>query len=237
MMLPRSASNWSIGLIVLAFALPPLSGCGKSDGGDVHLVSGSEDALPEAAREARRRVVIVGDSLTAGYGLAHDEAYPALLQLRIDDEGLDAEVVNAGESGRTTSGGRSAIGWFLKQETAVCVIALGGNDALRGVPIAATRDNLVAMIETVRDRWPECAIVLAGMRAPPSMGRDYCDAFERIYVELAEEYDLELVPFLLDGVAAVRSLNQGDGIHPTAKGQEILAANVWPALEAALRDR
>ncbi len=195
---------------------------------------------PAAETPSTRRVIlVVGDSLTAGFGLENgkEEAYPALLQRRLDAAGLDFEVVNGGESGRTTSGGVTALDWYLKRRVDIAILALGGNDALRGVSVAVVERNLVAMIEKLRAKEPNCRVVIAGMQAQPSMGKDYCDAFAAVFPKVAKEHGADLVPFLLEGVAADPALNQADHIHPTAGGQKILADNVWRVLEGVARAR
>lgn len=180
-------------------------------------------------------VLFLGNSLTAGYGLTAEEAYPALIQRKIDDAGYPFRVVNAGVSGETSAGGLRRIDWLLRQPIAVLVLALGANDALRGQDLDATRANLQAIVDRTRAAHPDAAIVIAGMQAPPNLGADYTERFRRMFVELAEANDAALIPFLLEGVAAVPELNQQDGIHPTAEGQRILADNVWRTLEPVLR--
>jgi acyl-CoA thioesterase-1 len=184
---------------------------------------------------SRPRIVALGDSLTAGLGLSPDEAYPKLLQQRLDAAGLPFEVVNAGVSGDTSAGGLRRLDWALDGEVQVLVVALGGNDALRGLPADDLRKNLGTIIERARGRGID--VVLAGMEAPPNFGSAYTRAFRRVYPDLAKTYDVALVPFLLDGVAGVASLNQGDGIHPTAEGARRLADNIWAVLEPIARRR
>jgi acyl-CoA thioesterase I len=184
-------------------------------------------------------IVYLGDSLTAGYGLAGgpEQAYPALIQARLDSLGIPARSVNAGVSGDTSAGGRSRLGWYLdRYDVDVLVVALGANDGLRGLPVATMRENLTAIIEDARDRQPGIRIVLAGMMTPPSMGQAYFREFEQVFPELAREHDVALVPFLLDGVAAVPELNQPDGVHPTARGQERMAEIVWPVVHPIVEE-
>ena len=175
------------------------------------------------------RIVVLGDSLTAGLGLSADEAYPHLLQQRLNDEGLRFEVVNAGVSGDTSAGGLSRLDWALDGDVRVLIVALGGNDALRGLPVQELTHNLSEIIRRAQAR--QIAVVLAGMEAPPNYGRDYALAFHRVYPALAKEYHVPLVPFLLQGVGGIDRLNQRDGIHPTAEGARILATNVWTILK------
>lgn len=179
-------------------------------------------------------ILFFGNSLTAGLGLEPEEAFPALIQDRIDSLGLDYEVVNAGLSGETTAGGRNRIDWVLNQDVDVFVLELGANDGLRGVPVEESRRNLQAIINTVREKNPETEIILAGMQMPPNMGQEYTTDFRNMFPELAEENDIHLIPFLLEDVGGIPELNQGDGIHPTAEGQKILAENVWEVLGPVL---
>jgi len=198
--------------------------------------NGSAPAADTPATSAEAPVVLfLGNSLTAGYGLTAEEAYPALIQRKIDEAGYPFRVVNAGVSGETSAGGLRRIDWLLRQPVAILVLALGANDALRGHDLDATRANLQAIIDRTRAAYPDAAIVIAGMQAPPNLGADYTERFRRMFVELAEANDAALIPFLLEGVAAVPELNQQDGIHPTAEGQRILAENVWRTLEPVLR--
>jgi len=187
---------------------------------------------PAPAAPSRPRVVVLGDSLTAGLGIGQDEAYPALLQQRLDQEHLNYEVVNAGVSGDTSAGGLSRLEWALDGDVKVLIVALGGNDALRGLTPEELRQNLSTIIERARARGIK--VVLCGMEAPPNFGRDYAVAFHRIYPHLSKQYNVALVPFLLDKVAGIESLNQRDGIHPTPQGARIVADNVWAVLRPML---
>jgi acyl-CoA thioesterase-1 len=188
-----------------------------------------------AVADERRAVVFLGDSLTAGYGLTADQAYPARVQQRIDDAGLRFRVVNAGVSGDTMAGGLRRVEWLLKQPIAVLVVALGANDMLRGQSVDALRSNLRGILDKLLEAEPEARIVIAGMRAAPNLGRGYGRKFEQSYAEIAREYDAVLIPFVLEGVAGDPTLNQADGIHPTAKGQERVAETVWAAVAPVLR--
>jgi acyl-CoA thioesterase-1 len=182
-----------------------------------------------APTSGRARIVALGDSLTAGLGLSSADAYPALLQQRLQAEGFDFEVVNAGVSGDTSAGGLARLDWALEGDVRVLIVALGGNDALRGLPAAQLQHNLAQIIERAQTKG--ITVILAGMEAPPNYGRDYLVAFHKVYPALANQYHVALVPFLLQGVAGSEQLNQRDGIHPTAAGARIVAANVWSALK------
>ena len=176
----------------------------------------------------RPRIVVLGDSLTAGLGIPVADAYPSLLQQRVDAEGLDFDVVNAGVSGDTSAGGLSRLDWALQGDVRLLIVALGGNDGLRGLPVEQLRRNLAEIIERARTRG--IAVILAGMEAPPNFGRDYIVAFHQVYPSLAAEYHVAFVPFLLESVAGHADLNQNDGMHPTAAGARIVADNVWAVL-------
>ena len=180
-------------------------------------------------------VLVLGDSLSAGYGLRRADAYPALLSKRAAAAGQRLHIINAGVSGDTTAGGLRRLPPLLDHRIDVLLIELGINDAFRGVPVAQIEANLQKIIDRTRARYPEVRVVIAGMQLPHSSGGDYLNAFGAIYGDLAQRNQAELVPFLLDGVAGEPTLNQSDMIHPNANGQRILAATVWPALEMALR--
>jgi acyl-CoA thioesterase-1 len=177
-------------------------------------------------------IVALGDSLTAGLGVSPDEAYPAVLEARLRREGFDYRVVNAGVSGDTSAGGLRRIDWALKQRPDVVIVALGANDGLRGQPPEALRANLTRIVE--RARRGGARVLLAGMRLPPNYGDEYTRAFEAVYPAVARASGVVLAPFLLDGVAGNRRLNQADGIHPTAQGQRVIADRLWPYLKPLL---
>lgn len=200
----------------------------------------ADGAAPAAARRPAREsrtIVFIGTSLTAGYGLGEEYAYPALIQRRIDEAGLPFRVVNAGVSGETSAGGLRRIDWMLQNPVDVLVVELGANDALRGLDVDALRANLRGILERTRERHPDAALVLLGMEAPPNLGGAYRAAFRETYRELAREFDATLLPFLLENVAMRPTLNLSDGIHPNVEGQRILADNVWGVLEPVLRQR
>jgi len=176
--------------------------------------------------------VILGDSLTAGLGLPVEQSYPSLLQQRLNTEGLDFEVVNAGVSGDTSAGGLSRLDWALEGNVKVLIVALGGNDGLRGLPVEQLKANLAQIVETAQSRG--IRVILAGMEAPPNYGRDYIVAFHKVYPALARQYNVPFVPFLLQDVAGSQTLNQADGIHPTAEGARVVADHVWAVLKPVL---
>lgn len=182
---------------------------------------------------AKPRIVFLGDSLTAGLGLSTDQSYPALIAKKLKDRGYDYEVVNAGVSGDTSAGGLRRLDWSLDGDVRVLVVALGANDGLRGLPPGELKKNLQAVLDRAKAR--DVPVVLAGMEAPPNNGPDYTRDFRNVYAELAREYRVRFVPFLLLGVAGDPSLNQSDGIHPNARGAEIVADLVFKELEPALR--
>jgi len=177
-----------------------------------------------------KTAVFFGDSLTFGYGVERDEAFPALIQGRIEGAGLPWRVVNAGLSGDTTSGGLGRLDWVLRQKVDLFVLELGANDGLRGIPTETTRVNLLMIISRVRQKYPGVTVVLAGMQMPTNMGPDYGAAFAAIFPAVAEETGSKLIPFLLEGVGGVPRLNQADGIHPTAEGHRMVAQTVWKVL-------
>lgn len=182
----------------------------------------------------RGRIVILGDSITAGYGLDPSQAYPALLQQKIDAAGLPFTVVNAGISGDTTSGGLRRIAWALGPGADVLVIALGGNDGLRGISPKQTAENLGAIVDGARKKTPGIAVIIAGMQMPANMGPQFTEEFRAVFPRVAAEKDAALVPFLIESVGGIAAMNQDDLIHPNVEGQKIVAANVWKALEKVL---
>lgn len=178
-----------------------------------------------------KRIVFFGDSLTAGYGLEDVEnAFPGLIQDKIDSLQLNYRVVNSGISGETTAGGKNRIDWVLNEQPDIFVLELGANDGLRGVNLSATKSNLQFIINAVQKKYPDTKIVLAGMQIPPNMGQEYTAEFKNIFPDLAEKNAIVLVPFLLENVGGIANLNQSDGIHPTKEGHIILAKNVWEVL-------
>jgi acyl-CoA thioesterase-1 len=193
---------------------------------------GSEAISRREAETSRPRIVALGDSLTIGYGLLESQAYPALLQRSIDAEGYDFEVENAGVSGDTSAGGLRRLDWALQGDVRVLIVALGANDALRGLSVTEMKNNLSTIIERARSRG--ITVILAGMEAPPNFGQEYTVAFRQAYQDLARQHRVPFVPFLLDKVAGVPELNQADGIHPNERGAQIIADTLWGVLRPLL---
>lgn len=194
-------------------------------------------AIAVAEEKARKRTILfLGDSLTSGYGLSAEVAFPAVIQAKIDSLGLGYEVVNAGISGETTSAGLSRMNWMLKRRIDVLVIELGANDGLRGVPLKVTRQNLQAIIDSSRKAYPKVNVVLAGIQVPPNLGPEYTSEFKEIFPDLATKNKVALIPFLLEGVGGIQEFNLADGIHPTVAGHRKVAENVWKVLGPLLSD-
>lgn len=225
--------------IILSAALAGLAACsGRTrDAGPAAAASRAASTAAAAPVDERPVVLCFGTSLTAGLGLAPEEAYPALLQRRVDSLGLGFRTVNAGVSGETSADGVRRIDWLLgqPQRVAVLVLELGANNALRGQDLGAARRDLQQIIDRTRARFPGVRIVVAGMAAPPNLGARYTQEFRQMFVDLARANRAALIPFLLEGVAGRPELNQPDGIHPTAAGERIVADNVWVVLEPVLR--
>jgi len=226
----------------LALSLLTVVGCGGSTS-STRSASSSDGQPPVSAPAAapeqparadnRPRVVFLGDSITAGLGLSPEQSYPTLIQQKIDAASLGYHVVNAGVSGDTSAGGLSRLDWALDGDVKVMVVALGGNDGLRGLPPEELQKNLATIIERAQART--IAVVLAGMEAPPNFGQTYTVSFRRVYADVATQYGVPLIPFLLQGVAGIEGLNQRDGIHPTAEGARTVADNVWTVLRPTLK--
>jgi len=188
----------------------------------------------ESTNSKDKKILFFGDSLTAGMGLSIEEAFPAIIQGKIDSLGLPYTVINAGISGETTAGGKNRIDWVLNQKVDIFVLELGANDGLRGVPLTETRKNLQTIIDIVRKKNADTKIILVGMQIPPNLGVEYTREFSNIFPELATKNKLPLIPFLLENVAGKPDLNQNDGIHPTAEGHKIIAENTWVVLNKLL---
>jgi acyl-CoA thioesterase I len=194
----------------------------------------AEQAAPvvPATGDARSKVVVLGDSLTAGLGLVEMQSFPGLLQQKSDAAGFDFEIVNAGVSGDTSAGGLRRLDWALQEDVKVLIVALGANDGLRGLSVAEMQQNLAQIIEAAREKG--AVVILAGMEAPPNYGAEYGVSFREAYRDLARESGVLFIPFLLDKVAGQAALNQADGIHPNAQGAAIVADTVWAVLEPIL---
>jgi len=222
--------------IVLVCVLGVVAGCGREPAPAPS--ASAPGSSPELRRDkpaaaSKPRIVFLGDSLTAGLGLAADQSYPSLIGKKLKENGYDFEIVNAGVSGDTSAGGSRRLDWSLEGDVHALVLALGANDGLRGLPTDEMKKNLTLVLERAKSR--NIPVVLAGMEAPPNYGPEYTRAFRQVYADLAKEYDVRFVPFLLLGVAGNPSLNQGDGIHPNARGAEIVADLVLAELEPVLR--
>jgi acyl-CoA thioesterase I len=183
---------------------------------------------------APKTILFYGDSVTAGYGLSVEQAFPALVEQRLKDKGKSVKVINAGLSGETSAGGLSRIDWVLRQPVDIFVLELGPNDGLRGLPLEATEKNLQSIIDKVKAKYPQAKIVIAGMLVPPNIGPDYTDKFKNIFPALAKKNNATLIPFLLQNVAGDEKLNLEDGIHPNAEGHKIVADNVLKIIEPLL---
>ena len=187
------------------------------------------------AQEQPQRILFFGDSLTAGYGLSEEQAFPAIVGKMLNDKYDNRyEIINAGLSGETSAGGKNRINWVLQQPVDILVLELGANDGLRGLPLDQTRENLQAIINMTREKNPDVQVIIAGMEVPPNLGADYASEFRKIFPELARKNNAALIPFLLDGVAGNKQLNLPDGIHPNPEGHRIVARNVLDVLETVL---
>ncbi len=179
-------------------------------------------------------ILCLGDSLTAGHGLDKSQAYPALLQQKIDALDWNFEVINAGLSGDTTAAALRRLDWLLKRRVDILILAVGGNDGLRGLPLEETQQNLDSIILKTKSRYPRVNIVVAGMQIPPNYGLQYVQRFRSLFPKVAAEHQALLIPFLLEGVGGQPALNFPDGIHPNSQGQKIVAENVWKIIEPLL---
>lgn len=182
-------------------------------------------------KEEKKTILFFGNSLTAGYGLEPEDAFTWIIQQRIDSLGLDYRIINGGLSGETTASGLNRLDWFLEEEPYIFVLELGGNDGLRGIPVTETRNNLKKILQLIKTKYPQTHIFLAGMQIPPNMGQEYSRSFKSMFKEVAEEENVQLIPFLLEGVAGDPALNLPDGIHPSEEGHQIVAETVWEYLE------
>lgn len=233
--LRRSGHIILLNALAFVFALMFFISCGeeKSKKSDEQPAEAKKNAPATLTEE--KTILFFGNSLTAGYGLNDiSESFPSLIQDKIDSLHLPYKTINGGVSGETSAGGNSRIDFLLKQKIDVFVLELGANDGLRGIAPKETTKNLQSIIDKVKTKYPEAELVLLGMQVPPNLGKNYTTEFKEIYPVLATKNKMRLVPFLLEGVGGVASLNQADGIHPTAAGNRIVAENVWMVLKDVL---
>jgi acyl-CoA thioesterase-1 len=223
----------ALGKFLCAIAIMFLVACGGKNTSNTETTS----ATAKDGSTSEKKVLFFGDSLTAGYGLDDpSDAFPGVVQHKIDSAKLHYKVINAGVSGETSAGGKGRISWILKQRVDVFVLELGANDGLRGLPVEETTANLQAITDSVKARYPAAKLVLLGMQVPPNMGNIYANNFKALFPALATKNKMALVPFLLKGVGGVPALNQKDGIHPTVQGAKIVGANVWEVLQGVLKE-
>lgn len=222
-------------LSILALILM-LTSCGGNDSkqAEEQKTPPKEEAAKPEAKQEEKVIIFFGNSITAGYQLDMDDAFPAIIQDYLDSLGYDYQVINAGLSGETTASGKNRISWVLRTTPDIFFLELGPNDGLRGLPLQETPKNLQAIIDTVKAANPDVKIIIAGMEVPPNLGQDYTEKFRSIFPKLAKENDAVLIPFLLDGVAGNPELNLSDGIHPTPEGHEMVADTVWNYLKPLL---
>ena len=223
--------------LIICFACSSEAGTANNDSStsDVAESTTESTAMTNPVDETDGNYILFfGNSLTAGYGLDGEPGFPELIQQKIDSLGLDYKIINSGISGETTSDGRSRIDWVLRQKVDVFVLELGANDGLRGIDTKVTRENLQFIMDKVKEKYPSAQILLTGMQVPPNMGPEYAADFRQVFKDLAEKNEVAFLPFLLEKVAGEPELNQGDGIHPTAEGQKIVAQNVWSVLKDLL---
>jgi acyl-CoA thioesterase-1 len=230
---PGESALWGFKLMLCFCLVAVVNACGNK-----HSAANDQqtaDSTATIAASNKRSILFFGDSLTAGYGLDDpSDAFPGVIQRKIDSLKLPYTVVNAGVSGETTAGGLGRIDWILKQKVDVFVLELGANDGLRGIPVEETAQNLQAITDKVKAKYPKAKLVLIGMQVPPSMGADYVTGFKDVFPKIAGKNKMALVPFLLANVGGNPKLNQADGIHPTAEGAKIAAGNVWKVLKDQL---
>jgi acyl-CoA thioesterase I len=209
-----------------------LASCGSGDSALNKIETAKDSSIHPTTSMPLKQIVFFGNSITAGYGLQPSEVFTTLVQQRLDSLQLPWRSVNAGLSGETSSGGLARVSWVLRQPVDIFVLELGGNDGLRGIPLSLTAKNLQAIIDSVLQKYPSSKIVLAGMEIPPNLGTKYTREFHELFPKLSKTNNTLLIPFLLEGVGGVDSLNQGDGIHPNAAGEKIVAENAWKVLKA-----
>ena len=180
--------------------------------------------------QEQKNILIFGDSITAGYGVDPEQAFPSILQQKIDSAGLHFKIINGGLSGETSAGGLRRISWVLQRKVDIMILELGGNDGLRGIELQSTRNNLQQIITTTQNKYPDIQIIIAGMQVPPNLGIEYTNEFVNLYIDLAEENNLPLIPLILNAVGGYAEFMQPDQIHPNAEGHLILAETVWKTL-------
>ncbi len=217
----------------LLFVILFSTACGGGDKNKAEKTTSETSAAATTQNADTKTILVFGDSLTAGYGLddPNADSYPSILQQKIDSAKLNYHVINGGLSGETSAGGLGRIDWLLRQKVDIFILELGANDGLRGLPVEQTQQNLQKIMDKVKAKYPDVKIILTGMMVPPNMGADYANSFKAVFPALAEKNKVALVPFLLQNVAGISSLNQKDGIHPTANGAKIVAGNVWDVLK------
>lgn len=220
-------------ILVFSALLLGLMGCQSEQAKNAD-TSAPAAKTPVPTQNQKKNILFFGNSLTAAYQLSPEQGFTALVQQKIDSLHLPYTCVNAGLSGETTADGVNRVDWVLQQRVDIFVLELGGNDALRGLPVTESRKNLRIMLEKVKAKYPQCKIVIAGMQAPPNLGAAYTNAFRDMYPKLAKDFNASLIPFLLDKVGGIPSLNLPDGIHPNPEGQKIVARNVWKVLQPIL---
>jgi len=223
----------AVATFIIVYLIILFSGCANNDkktgDGNPNNTAKNIDTITK-----KKTIVFFGNSLTAGYGLSPSEAFPAIIQKRIDSLGLPYQVINAGVSGETSSGGNTRIDWILREPMDIFFLELGANDGLRGILLSETKKNLQDIIDKVKTKYPAAKLMLAGMQIPPNMGQAYATEFRNLFTDLSNKNEMTLIPFLLEGVGGESNLNQEDGIHPTAEGHRIIAQNVWKELEKLL---
>lgn len=223
--------------ILFICAATLLSSCSRSDKTttqEKNVDTTNSTAVKSEKTAAAKNILFFGTSLTAGLGVDPDQAFPALIQNKIDSLKLPYKVINAGLSGETSSDGKNRIAWLLRQPVDIFVLELGANDGLRGIPVKETAANLQAIVDEVKKKYPKAKLILAGMQMPPSMGEKYTVPFKDLFPSLAQKNHMDLIPFLLKDVGGITRLIQQDGLHPTPEGHQILANNVWKVLQPDL---
>lgn len=216
------------------FLLFSIVGCTSNSNTQQPTTNPQQETNTPKPNSNNKTILFFGNSLTAGYGLDQKQAFPALIQEKINAINKPYTVINAGVSGETTAGGLGRIDWMLRNKVDVFILELGGNDGLRGIKTTATKQNLQGIITKVQTKYPDCKIVLAGMEAPPNLGKKFTTDFRNVFISLAKENKITYLPFLLDKVAGETNLNLPDGIHPNIEGQKIVASNVWNVLKGLL---